>query len=660
MTGAGPRFSVVIPTWNRATLVSRALDSVLSQTYDDIEVIVVDDGSTDDTEAVVAGIDDRRVRYIAQGNLGESAARNTGARAALGRYLAFLDSDDEVLPRWLEALHAELAKSRAEVAVCGREIVDLEGGSTSSWVPGTNIDLDDLVMHFEAGIVAMGRGVFLASGGYATAIRYGQHTELAIRLFCGDSPPKLAVVPQPLVLVHRPPGDRGYGSARADSARYVLQHHAACRRQVPHLWGSYNTIVGVDLARQGALPAGRRHFLAAFRSEPSQWRHLARLAAASAGPVARRVWPLPQQNQRDMPTMPSLLFVAIAPGLGGSMRSLATVLGQMGNVHRAVACPVGTTFTDFLNQRSLCDEIVTLPAARRSRLVARVRAAAAVSIWACRHRRSIKAIHANGLAERNLVTLAAFLTRAPIVVWMHEWSVSPWARRLSPVLRILVPDTRFAAVSEQARDTLVEAGLARRDEIAIVPNPIDPADVRAEHRVPHARLTIAFLGTPARYKGFHLLPGIIRALSGEAVTWLIHAGPRTMLPDVWSELDAIRDIEIEMPGKLADVRLAYGRCDIVVCPSLQESFGRVAAEAMCNGLPVVASDLPALRDLIGQGDAGLLVPAGDIEAAAAAIRLLLFDADLRRRLGEAGRKRACAFEPNHIIAGLVGLYGGQG
>ncbi|MFC6990634.1 glycosyltransferase family 2 protein [Haladaptatus sp. GCM10025707] len=94
-----PTVSVVIPTYNRSEEVTHAIDSVLAQTYDDFELLVVDDGSTDDTEEVVTSYDDDRVKFIEhEENQGAPAARNTGIEHAEGEYVAFLDSDDEWLP----------------------------------------------------------------------------------------------------------------------------------------------------------------------------------------------------------------------------------------------------------------------------------------------------------------------------------------------------------------------------------------------------------------------------------------------------------------------------------------------------------------------------------------------------------------------------------
>jgi glycosyltransferase involved in cell wall biosynthesis len=96
--------SVVLTTFNRSALVGRAIESVLGQTLEDFELIVVDDGSTDDTAQVVARIDDPRVSLVRhEHNLGLAEARNSGIRQARGRFVCFLDDDDELLPDKLSA-----------------------------------------------------------------------------------------------------------------------------------------------------------------------------------------------------------------------------------------------------------------------------------------------------------------------------------------------------------------------------------------------------------------------------------------------------------------------------------------------------------------------------------------------------------------------------
>lgn len=98
-----PTVSVILPTYNRARLLARSLSSVLNQTYSDLEILIVDDGSDDDTEAIVKGSGDARIRYVRLGTRsGASRARNVGIGHARGRYIAFQDSDDKWLPAKLE------------------------------------------------------------------------------------------------------------------------------------------------------------------------------------------------------------------------------------------------------------------------------------------------------------------------------------------------------------------------------------------------------------------------------------------------------------------------------------------------------------------------------------------------------------------------------
>lgn len=98
-----PFFSVVIPTYNREKIISKAIESVLSQTYENFELIVVDDGSTDRTKDVVEGYNDSKIRYLWQEATGAPAGpRNRGIDLARGKYVAFLDSDDWWLPEKLQ------------------------------------------------------------------------------------------------------------------------------------------------------------------------------------------------------------------------------------------------------------------------------------------------------------------------------------------------------------------------------------------------------------------------------------------------------------------------------------------------------------------------------------------------------------------------------
>jgi glycosyltransferase involved in cell wall biosynthesis len=372
----------------------------------------------------------------------------------------------------------------------------------------------------------------------------------------------------------------------------------------------------------------------------------------------------------DVPvSLPTVLFVSVPTGVGGSTRSLANVLTYLdGRARRVLAAPASGRFVGVVHeQRSVEGHLPIVSSARPLRPLRRAWTAVRLAAYALRHRRGIAAIHANGLKELSLALPAAFLSRVPLVVWVHNFLLPPSVRLLGGWWRRLLPrcDVRWAAVSALARQLVVDAGLVRAERVAIVPNPIDPADVLAPApagRRPGGPITVAYLGSPREYKGFQYLPDIIQA-SAELVEarWLVfsHQTDDHLAP-TWERLRAMQAAgELSIEGKLTDVRRVYGRCDVVVCPSVLESFCRVAAEAMLNGIPVAGSDLAPIRELLGEDAAGLLFPAGDVAAAAKAIARLVEDPELRARLGEAGRRRARAYAPDAIQRQLLALYGLQ-
>jgi glycosyltransferase involved in cell wall biosynthesis len=148
-----PLVSVVIPAYNAGRYVEEAVDSVLAQTYPAVEILVVDDGSTDDTRERLDPYGDK-IRYIRQDNAGPSAARNNGIRAARGRYVAFLDADDLFHPRRIE-LQVPVAEADPAVGLVASGQVE---GDEVRWepiptdpIPVDHVRLEDLVLRSRFG-----------------------------------------------------------------------------------------------------------------------------------------------------------------------------------------------------------------------------------------------------------------------------------------------------------------------------------------------------------------------------------------------------------------------------------------------------------------------------------------------------------------------------
>ncbi len=123
-----PKISVIIPTYNRAHLIGETIASVLAQTFTDFELVIVDDGSTDDTKSLVGAIDDQRIQYMHIDNSGQSVASNTGIMAAQGEYMTLLDSDDLWEPNFLEVMYTHLTSQHEhDFCYCNYHYFD-EGG----------------------------------------------------------------------------------------------------------------------------------------------------------------------------------------------------------------------------------------------------------------------------------------------------------------------------------------------------------------------------------------------------------------------------------------------------------------------------------------------------------------------------------------------------
>lgn len=186
-----PLISVVIPTHNRAALLPRAVHSVLGQSYPHFEIIIVDDASSDDSESTVAALNDQRIRYLRHTtNRGGSAARNTGIKAAKGKFVAFLDDDDEWLPekltRQLQVAFKSDDAGQTVVVYTGLQYINSDGQIVCTIRPKKQGEiLFDLLYGNYIGStssVFVSKQALLASGGFDESLESCQDWDLLIRL----------------------------------------------------------------------------------------------------------------------------------------------------------------------------------------------------------------------------------------------------------------------------------------------------------------------------------------------------------------------------------------------------------------------------------------------------------------------------------------------
>jgi GT2 family glycosyltransferase len=195
-----PTVSVVIPSWNAADTIERCVRSVLATGYPALEVVVVDDGSTDDTREIVSRIfagDDRGSLVVLDSNSGPAVARNAGAGRAMGTYLLFLDSDTTVLPDTLTRFVQTVTLDRAVVGIYDAE--PLTPGWTARYKAYLNYHLfsrDGVVQYetFPGAVGGMSTDAFRAVGGFDEGISWGMDYE------CEEFGERLRAAGQELVL----------------------------------------------------------------------------------------------------------------------------------------------------------------------------------------------------------------------------------------------------------------------------------------------------------------------------------------------------------------------------------------------------------------------------------------------------------------------------
>ncbi|HUP91362.1 MAG TPA: glycosyltransferase family 2 protein [Solimonas sp.] len=299
MHAATPWVSVILPTFNRAGTLPRALASVLAQSVGELELIVVDDGSTDGTAQLMAGIRDPRVRYVPrERNGGPAATRNSGIELARGEFVAFQDSDDEWLPLKLEKQLAALEAAGPQVglALCGqlrwdtRELVYLPGHARRGARSGR---LRQEILRNNFALTPswlVRRAVFGQIGAFDETLPMLEDWEWLIRYTERGA---AVLVDEPLMMVWESPDSISHNHAKYIPAlEAIIARHRAALAGDPRSLAGLHYVLGKKLALHGSPAQAREEFRAALRLWPRDWRHWAVMALTLAGSqrLFQKVW----------------------------------------------------------------------------------------------------------------------------------------------------------------------------------------------------------------------------------------------------------------------------------------------------------------------------------------------------------------------------------
>ncbi|MCL6554424.1 MAG: glycosyltransferase [Firmicutes bacterium] len=661
MDATSIQVSAVLLTWNSARDVGRALTALSRECRDlSAEIIVVDNGSVDDSPSVVATSAPQARVLRNPRNLGVARARNQGMREARGRYILLLDSDTEMMPGSLRAMVAFL-DARPEVAVVGPKLVYPDGTLQFSCrrfptVPGKIFRLlplswrravpwvaDEELMSLDHSVAQpvdyvigacqlIRRSASEALGGLDDRIFYGpEDVDFCLRARKAGWEvwylPTAVVIHSEQRVTRRRPGRLTLHHGRA-LVYYFAKHRYIWKRPIPE------------------TPA---------------------LVLRPPGPSPRAA--------ADTPRAPKVLQLVTQSEWGGAQTHvLALARGLRGTYDVTIGCGAGGPLVARGRESGI--RVVEIPSlVQPPRLLADLATLWRLVRWI--RTEAFQIVHCHSTKAGLLGRIAARLAGAPIVAFTaHGW---PSLAALPPLIRLAyrVAESGVArlshviiCVSEHDKRQALKMGTGTPDRLVVVRNGVNPAlwaqsmsagpSGQPRGAIPGsardgvctavcvARLTVQ-KDPLTLLKAWTMLQGAHRLV-------LIGDGPLRAELEAFCGRAGLTD-RVTFLGARDDVPAVLGAADLFVLASRWEGLPFAVLEAMCSGLPVVATRVGGIPEAVVDGETGLLVPPGDARALAEAIERLAADPRLRGQMGAAGRRRAEAcFTEARMLAENADVY----
>jgi glycosyltransferase involved in cell wall biosynthesis len=680
-----PKVTIIIPLYNKAAYIKRALDSVLAQTFTDFELLVIDDGSTDGGGEIVHRCGDARVRLIRQENAGPAHARNRGIDEAGGELVAFLDADDEWTPRYLEHSLATLESAGPEVACVSSGYLLYPGGRSTQpmWrerglrdgVYRVTPDMSpQFLVHLLAYIAPPMTVARTASvrrwGGFCRHGKcvYGEDSYLWLKLMLNEP---IAVSLTPMVKVHTECSSLSGNLAKGRPIEPILTHagdiEEICPPGLRELLKQFFALRAMKTAcvmgywgrwRDGMSLLNR------FCRSSAQPRMRHAIARACATPIGSAAGWLCRKGMRARSILPSqqhgtaprddrprvIVHLTASPFFGGPERQMLGLAG---------ALPASQYRTVFLSfpERGLAEPF--LKQARAHGFEAIALRNNFPHLRQCvqevtQHLRRVKAdVVICHLYKPNLVGwLAARRAGIPVVCVSRGWTWATLRVRLYEIMdrALLRAADRVVCVSE-AQAVKVHWARVAPERIAVIHNSIrldrfaapDPeARTQLEALFPSRKqFIVGAAGRLSPEKGF---ADLIHA-AAEVVRQRPHAGFVIFGDGPLRQqlLDRIRAARLEESFVLApfrdDLDQLMPSLDALALSSLTEGLPNVVLEAAAAGVPAVATAVGGTGEIIKDGVTGYLVPPAQALTMAERLLRLANDPDRRTQMGRAARER---------------------
>jgi glycosyltransferase involved in cell wall biosynthesis len=737
------KVSIIIPLYNKAPYVRRALDSIAAQTFADFEAIVIDDGSTDGGAAIVADYPDPRFRLVCQPNAGPGAARNAGVAQAHGEFIAFLDADDEWLPHYLYESVRLLESFWPEVAAVTCGYIEHPAGASTEKLwrkrglhegaqriqPDTDPALVVNMLAYMSPCSTLTRAEVIRKwGGFYDREKcaFGEDAFLWLKVLLNET---VAFNLEPLVQFHReasglsknlngsrpvepfladaseiesacPPALRdllsrvlairaaktacvlGYWGdwreARSIMHRFTgaknwrLPYHAAavvCSTPVGSVLGaSWRAVSGTSKSSQNRNGKIRvKH--SELRTPTSKLKILALVEATTVNAVARNMFEFHRaanelaSHSPDSPVIELSLvtFDRTAAEAGALARPRGPQTGRPAGVGR-----LGRAQNDFISTaHALGIEIDVIPERGRfDRSVIR----ALREIVA---ERSPEVIVTHQVKSHFLMKISGLWKKYPWVAFNHGYTTTDKKMLLYNRLdRWSLPRAdRVVTVCEGFAKQLVKLGIPRA-RIHVQHNSIRPASTvsapetyafRRKLGVKNDERMILAIGRLSKEKAQIDLLHAFRKLSDanaeiNARLVIVGDGPERENLEMTAASLGISD-RVIFTGEVRNVESHYAAADVLANPSHSEGSPYVLLEAMAANLPIVATAVGGVLEMVEDNQTALLVPASDPQAMADAIARILGDQQLAQRLAaSASTLGTFRFSPDNYVRSLITIY----
>jgi len=713
------KVSIIIPLYNKAPYVRRALDSIAAQTFADFEAIVVDDGSTDDSAAIVENYSDARFRLIRQSNAGPGAARNMGIAQARGEFIAFLDADDEWLPHYLYESVRLLESSSPEVASVTSGYIEHPSGKSTEdlWrkrgitdgvhrvQPDTEPALVVSMLAYMSPCSTLTRAeVIRRRGGFYDLRKcaFGEDAFLWLKVLLNET---VAFNLKPLVQFHREASglsknlngsrpiepfledaseiESACPPALRDLLSQVLAIRAAKTACVLGYWGHWREARA--LVRQHTSAKNWRlpyHASAVVCSTPvgsvlgASWRAVSRTSHSRQNGKGR-VMRTPGTELRTPISKLRILALVEATTVNAVARNMfdfhraANELRQQSADASAIELSLVTfdragTSANFVSAvHDAGIEIDVIP--ERGRFDRRVIRALRKIV----ERRSPDVIVTHQVKSHFLMKVSGLWKKYPWVAFNHGYTTTDrkmllynWLDRWS-----LPRADRVVTVCEAFAKQLVNMGVPRArihvQHNSIRPEPAVSAEamyaLRRKLGVKNDERMILAVGRLSKEKAqidllhaFKKLSDTHAEISARVV--IVGDGPEREPLEAAAASLGITD-RVVFAGQVRNVGVYYAAADVLANPSDSEGSPYVLLEAMAANLPIVATAVGGVPEIVKNNQTALLVPASDPQAMADAIARVLGDEQLAQRLAaSAATLGFLRFSPENYVCSLAKLY----